>query len=171
MEQSFKVSYYDEASGGGLKHLISSSENRRNELMQRLINEGLSPTYRPLPSNMTEEEKVALYNDVLQIFTLTTSVNRMSLLTEDIVECTEHMIHEYVFGVEIILFNEFVISETMFPEKGILESEPVYPEDVESILRKKAMVLLDSVGFDYSHTEQLVKEGRFSIDELLGRIN
>ena len=171
MKESFKVSYYDEASGGGLKHLIASSEDRRNELMQKLVDKGLSPTYRPLPSNMTEDEEIALINDALQIFTLTTSVNKMTLLAKDIVECTDHMIHGYVFGVEIILFNEFVITETMFPPNGILQSEPVYPENVEEIIRKKAMTLLDSVGFDYSHTQQLVNEGKFSVDALLGRID
>lgn len=169
MEESFKVSYYDEASGGGLKHLVASSVNRRNDLMQRLVKEGLSPTYRPLPKNMTEDERVALYNEALQIFTLTTSVNKMALLTEDIVECVEHNVHDYVFGLEIILFNEFVITETLFPKEGILKAKPVYPSNVEEIIRKKSMELLESVAFDYEHVEQLVKEGKFSIDSLLER--
>lgn len=166
-EPTYRISWYDETTDGNRRNMIIASEERRNKMLQKLVDKGFSPTYRLLPENMTDQEKLELYNDTVKVFTLSTSVNEMKMTTLNTVDCVEHLVHPYVYGVEIILFNEFVSNEVHYPEQGVFETESFYPENVEELVYQEAIALLDSIGFDYERTKELYERGEFEIDNLL----
>lgn len=166
-EQRYEISWYDTSVEGDIAYLVVESEKERNKKMQQLINEGFSPTHKILPSNMTEADRLSLYNDVIKVFTLTTNINSMRILKGNTVDCVANLKHDYVFGVEVILFNEFIINQTHFPNSGILNVDPIYPDNVEAILYSAIIEKLDTVGFDYERGKKMYEDGEFEISVLL----
>lgn len=168
-EQVFEVSWFDVL--GDDEETIASlkikSEKQRNVFMQRLIDEGYSPTYRLVPANMNEDDAISFKNDVIRVFTLSTSVNHYRLVKDDISDLYASQRDSIVYGVEVILFNSVVVNELRFDEAKLLNYKLIYPENIVDILYENIQKLLDAVDYSYATIKRLKEEGQLTIRNLL----